>query len=125
MSYSDVTLSPEDIEWDRWPDREDVKDALFNNNQFDLFLVSNGLDGALERVTQFHREVANQLIVRAVDTYRPGGWVGRTIRLCRRAKARRNQLRRLLAAEIGWDETQLVIDALDARFPRAVWGADT
>lgn len=125
MSYIDVTLSPDDIEFDRWPDREDVKEAAFNDHVFEVFVVEHGLGEALELVSRFHREVANQLIVRAVTDPDSSRWARRTIALCNRVKRRRNQLRRLLAAEIGWAETGLIIDQLDELYPRAVWGSDS
>lgn len=124
MTYADVTLSPDDIEFERWPDRERIKDAVYDDHMFELFVIEHGLHVALELVTQFHREVANQLIVRAVTDPRSSRWAGRTIGLCRRVKLRRNQLRRLLTSEIGWDECGVIIRQLDEMYPRATWGAD-
>ncbi|WP_341945685.1 hypothetical protein [Microbacterium sp. LWH11-1.2] len=122
-TYRDNTLAPDDIEW-VWPnDFEDVKDAVYDDEQFAMFLIGHGLIGALTRVHEFHRLVANQLIVRAVDTYTPVGWVGRTIRLSRRVKRRRNELQRLLTAEIGAREAEVVFADLKQRFPRAEWGS--
>lgn len=123
-NYRDVTLAPDDIEWDRWPDREEVKDALYDDEAYAFFLIKHGLIGALEQITRFHREVANQLIVRAVDEYQRDGWVGRTMRLCRKAKWRRNQLRGLLRAEMGFREAAVAIEEIRLRNPRAEWGSE-
>lgn len=121
-THRDNTLAPDDVEW-VWPnDYEDVKDAVYDDHEFAMFLIGHGLVGALTRVHEFHRLVANQLIARAVDTYVPGGWVGRTIRLTRRVKKRRNELQRMLRTEIGWDAADVIISELETRFPRAVWG---
>lgn len=122
MTYMDVSLAPDDVEWDRWPDREDVKDACFDRHLFELFVVEHGLVGALERVTQFHREVANQLIRRAVDDPLSSRWAGRTIWLCRHVKSRRDELRRMLYREHGYEDAHAFIDGLDRRWPRAMWG---
>lgn len=122
---SDVTLSPDDIVFERWPDREHLKDVVHDDALFAGFVEEHGPRVALELVTEFHRIIANQLIVRAVDTYQRAGWVGRTIRLCRAVKYRRNQARHILADLIGRDATREVIDLLDTIYPRAEWGADT
>lgn len=124
MSYIDVSLAPDEIEWERWPDPHGVVDAVFDNHGFELFVVENGLLVALELVTQLHRTVANQLIRRGVDDPKSSRWAGRAIFVCRQVKWRRRQLRRMLVAELGRDEAHVVIDALDERFPRAVWGSD-
>ena len=126
MSYSDVTLSPDDIEWDdERMMRREIINAAYSQTRFELFVVEHGLTESLELFTERHRWIANQLIRVAADDPTASDWARHKIFRCNRLKKRRNQLRRMLAAEIGWDETRMVIDALDARFPRAVWGADT
>jgi hypothetical protein len=123
MTYSDVTLSPDDIDWDDGrAERKWIIDAAYSQSQFELFVVEHGLPVALELFTEQHRWVANQLIRVAADDPHRSEWARHKIFRCNRLKKRRNQLRRMLAAEIGWDETQTVIDGLDARFPRAEWG---
>lgn len=124
MTYSDVTLTPDDIRFERWPDREHMKDVIHDDDLFAGFVEEHGPRVALELVTEFHRIIANQLIVRAVSKYTGRGWSGRTIRLCRAAKHRRNQARRILSDLIGWDAAGEVIGLLDEVYPRAVWGSD-
>ncbi len=124
MSYADVTLAPDDIEWD--DDRalrRRVVEAAFSDRKFELFLVEHGLTVALELVTEQHRWVANQLIRVAAADPTASDWARHKIGRCNRLKKRRNQLRRLLTAEIGYDEAGVIIRALDERFPRAVWGS--
>lgn len=105
-------------------DDEELKDALYDDDLFVEYVETHGLHIALEEVTRFHRTIANQLIVNAVDEYVPGsGWVGRTMRLCHRAKRRRNELRRVLRASAGEAVAGVVIEQLGLRFPRAVWGS--
>lgn len=118
--YRDVSLAPDEVEWVRWPDREDVKDAAFDDHAFELFVVEHGLVGALERVTQFHREVANQLIARGVRELSTP-WRIRAVVLARAVKRRRGQLRGMLAAEVGWPVVNELVAELIVRYPRAEW----
>lgn len=120
MTYRDVTLAPDDIEWD---DKEsEVKASLFVDEDFTDLVLEHTVEGALELVTAFHRKVANQLIAAAVDTCE-GRWEVRTIALSRRAKKRRQELRRWYMARHGQRALQDEVFRLDAKYPRAEWGS--
>lgn len=125
MTYADVTLAPDDIEWEKPVSvYADLQDAVFDDALFAAFVEHNGVQVALEKVTEFHRVISNQLIRRAVSEYTSSKWAGRTIRLCRSIKRRRNELRRWLVANVGQDEGAKVISLLDDLYPRAEWGSD-
>lgn len=123
VMFRDVSLAPDDVEWVR-SDDDDLKDALFDDHQFELFVVREGLPVALELVTALHRKVANQLIRRAVSDRQSSRWASAAIHVCRQAKWRRRQLRRWLAAEVGRSEVDAPVEMLSLRYPRAEWGSD-
>lgn len=58
MTYADVTLSPDDIEWER----TNVWAAANNTAEFESFLSQRGLEGAIEQFHKAHRMIANRLI---------------------------------------------------------------
>jgi hypothetical protein len=121
-----VTLAPDDIEWVReWPDAHDgLKGIVWNDADFWGFVEQHGLAGALEKVTRFHRVIANQLIERGVSEYRQSEWTRRAINLCQQAKRRRGQLRGRYWVEVGPDAAQAEYVRLDEKYPRAEWGGD-
>lgn len=126
MTYRDVTLAPDDIEWfTKQPSNELLKDAVFNQSVFDRLIADTGLDEALKLFTRLHRAVANQLIEYAVDDPDASDWGRRTIALCFRLKKRRNQLRGMLRARDGWDAVAVVVARYNEWWPRAVWGVKT
>lgn len=123
MRYMDVTLAPEDIEWstpDAWGG---LKEAVFDDARFEVFVDEQGVEEALGKATRLHRIVSNQLIERAVRTPDSSEWAARTIWFTRAVKRRRNELRRRLRAVVGLDAAEVVIRRLDESFPRAEWGA--
>lgn len=58
MTYADVTLSPDDIEWDR----TNVWAAANDRSEFESFLSQRGLEAAIEQFHKAHRMIANKLI---------------------------------------------------------------
>lgn len=125
MTYTDVTLAPDDIEWGRagrpTEDVEAFKDSLFDDVLFAEYVAEMGVDDAVRAYTKFHRIVANQLIRRGVTDPDVSDWATRTIALCVRAKRRRQQVRQMLRDRDG-TAARDVIAALDVEFPRAEWG---
>lgn len=126
MTYNDVTLSPDDIEWVReWPDPDGLKGKVWSDTEFSAFVEQHGVTEALERVTAFHRTIANQLIERGVKSPRESNWAGRAIALCVQVKRRRGRLRALYIAEHGEVAGFVEFDRLDEKYPRAEWGGLT
>lgn len=126
MTYRDVTLAPDDIEWDDGRDRFDRLQPLtfwHADDAFTHYVEQTGVVVALEEFTEFHRHIANQLIARAVKRMDAGDWASRTIRLCKALKRRRNMLRAWTVELLGVDEAEALFDVLDSRWPRAVWGS--
>lgn len=123
--YRDVTLAPDDIEWDAPVGRERLKDAAFNRAVFDEVLGGLGPVEALTQFTRLHRAVANQLIVTATDDPLSSSWAGKTIALCFRLKKCRNRARWAVRDALGTAGGDELIAALDVRYPRAEWGAET
>jgi len=64
VTYTDVTLSPDDIEWDQH--RANVWGAANDPEEFDLFLDQRGIVPAIEYFYKAHRKIANRLIVAGV-----------------------------------------------------------
>jgi hypothetical protein len=125
VSYRDVTLSPDDIEWVReWPDPDGLKALVWDDAGFAGYVEQHGLPEALERVTAFHRTIANQLIVRGVTERRQSDWTRRAVDLCRAVKRRRGQLRGRYQTEHG-SAAFVEFDRLDEKYPRAEWGGLT
>lgn len=122
MGYNAVTLGDEDVEWFD-TEYDDLKPALFDDDGFREYTEALGLDAALEAVTKFHRVIANQLIVRAVTRVQENEWTARTITLCKRAKTRRNELRRYYGVQNGVPALIAIKRQLEFRYPRAVWGS--
>lgn len=123
--YRDVTLAPDDIEWER-PERSQASLAIFSDRAFNAYVEEHGVDASLEKFTYIHRQIANQLISRAVDKDTPlGWWESRAIHAVHRAKKRRQQLRAMLRRRDGDVAAERVIAALTIRNPRAEWGAET
>ena len=125
MTYRDVTLAPDDIQWDDGRERFAHLQMLsfwHADNAFNQYVTINGPVNVLVEFTEFHRHIANQLIVRGIDRMDVSDWAARTIRLCKALKRRRNMLRGVVGERFG--ETVLVelVTKLDARFPRAEWG---
>jgi hypothetical protein len=122
MRYSAVTLGDEDVEW-LDTEYEDLKPALFDDDLFRAHTESLGLTDALEIVTKFHRVIANQLIERAVVDYRQSDWTRRAINMCKRAKIRRNELRRYYGVQNGVPALIAIKREFDVKYPRAEWGS--
>lgn len=122
--YRDVTLAPDDIEWIGVVTDAQLKDAVFNQEQFDAVVAELGVREALNQFTRLHRVIANQLIVTATTDPLSSPWARRTIVLCFRLKKRRNQIRWMLRNEIGVPATDVVLAELDAQYPRAAWGSE-
>lgn len=64
MTYTDVTLSPDDIEWGR----TNVWAAANDRSEFESFLSQRGLEGAIEQFHKAHRMIANRLIEAGVTS---------------------------------------------------------
>jgi hypothetical protein len=125
MTYRDVTLAPDDIEWVD-PSRERcgyLQPLVFNWDAFNTHVEQVGVLVALEQFTEFHRHVANQLIGRAVKDPSSSGWAARTISLCHALKLRRGVLRARAIEVLGEGDALVLFDVLKSRWPRAVWGS--
>jgi hypothetical protein len=119
--YNAVTLGDEDVEWIR--PYEDVKDAIWDDADFARYVDGTGVADALYEVSWLHRQVANQLIVRAVKDPKVSVWAGRTIFLCKRLKRRRHQLWAMYRGVYGPDALTGWVARFEERFPRAMWGS--
>ena len=102
---------------------EDVKDAIWDDADFARYVDRVGVADALHEVSWLHRQVANQLIVRAVKDPKASVWAGRTIFLCKRLKRRRRQLWAAYRGVYGPDALTAWVARFEERFPRAVWGS--
>lgn len=89
-----------DIEWltEEQGERNIVKSAVWSDETFREFVAERGLEDSLYAVTDFHREVANQLKAHSVSSKEESEWARRTIGLCVRVKSRRQELRRTIRA---------------------------
>lgn len=118
MKFTTVTLGFEDVEWIRPGD--EVKDAVWTDEKFDRWLASRELLVALEEVSLLQRDVGNQLRRSRVFVFTNRGWAGSALRLVKKLKERRQQLRRMVRDVYG--EAFLVsrIQSFDARHPRGV-----
>lgn len=124
MKFSTVTLGYEDVEWITTDsDFDEIRVAIWYDDQFEAWLEQNDLDAALALTTRFHRVIANQLIERAAKDPEASDWAGSTIALCNQLRRRRQQVRRLMIAERGVRGMVAARDALLAQYPRAVWGS--
>lgn len=121
MTYSDVTLAPDDIEWVRLEDPVEV--AIFEDEVFRNILLDRGPRDALDMFHAFHRKVANELIRTATDNPDASRWARRQIRLCGAAKWRRNTARRMFALKFGALAELRYRAELKAKYPRAEWGS--
>lgn len=121
MTYSDVTLSPDDIVWDR--PQDPVKVAVFDDVAFRIMLTDHGVRRTLELLHAFHRDIANQLIVTATKSPDVSTWAARAIGLCGAAKWRRNEARRVYRLEHGHTAELEYRRLLATKYPRAEWGA--
>ena len=121
MTYSDVTLSPDDIDWDR--PQDPVKVAVFDENAFWEILTTHGAERTVELFHAFHRDVANQLIRTATKSPDVSSWAARAIGLCGAAKWRRNMARRIYRLEHGVTAELEYRHQLATKYPRAEWGA--
>lgn len=121
MSYSDVTLSPDDIVWDR--PQDPVKVAVFDDAAFRVMLTNHGVRRTLELLHAFHRDIANQLIVTATKSPDVSTWARRAIGLCGAAKRRRNVSRDIFRLEHGVQAELDYRRVLATKYPRAEWGA--
>ena len=85
-----------DIEWFKADaeDSEEVKKAIWDDADFQAFVQRDGLEEALYRVSDFHKNLATQLKARGVTHPSDSEWASRAIGLTVQAKRRRQQLRR-------------------------------
>lgn len=121
--YRDVSLAPDDIEWVHDNDHDGLKSIVWDDTDFHDYIALRGLEDALEAVHHFHRVIANQLIERATKDPESSDWAHRTISLCRRVKARRQELRRAYIVVYGPKALQLEVERLSDLYPRSVWGS--
>lgn len=122
MTYRDVTLSPDDIEWEWADDYDGLKSIVFDDDQFADFVDQHGLEIALEKVHRFFRAIANQLIERGVSKL-DTSWKNRAVRLSRAIKRRRAALVRAYRDAHGEADMQRFTTALALKYPRAVFGS--
>lgn len=114
MTYRDVTLSPDDIEWDFTT----VYRASRNAEALEDFVRENGLDGAIENLTRAHRIVANKLIrQQAHENMTKKNW--QQAYAARKFKKARAILNRRREEIYGFEDTQAFLIALRKRYPRA------
>lgn len=121
MTYSDVTLSPDDIEWVRVEDP--VKIAVFDDTAFRDMLTTHDTERTVELFHAFHRDIANQLIRTATKSPDVSAWAARAIGLCGAAKWRRNVSRAIFRAEHGVAAELEYRHQLATKYPRAEWGS--
>lgn len=124
MTYRDVTLAPDDVEWSTDRPTNPVKEAVFDDDAFRSILTDKGARETLELFHKFHRDIANQLIVRAVVDACESEWTRRAVNLCRAAKVRRDVARRVFQVEHGVAAELEFRQQLRRKYPRAVWGSD-
>ena len=116
MRYVMVTLGNDDVEW--ITPRDDIKDAIWDDNKFATWLSERDLLVALEEVSAFQRDVGNQLRRRGVIVFVHTGWAGRALHLVHRLKKRRQQVRALVREQYGHAFLVATIRDFDARHPR-------
>lgn len=114
-----VTLGNDDVEW--ITPYDDIKEAIWDDNEFAAWLADQDLLVALEEVSAFQRDVGNQLRRAGVGAVVPPGskrWAGRAIHLTYRLKRRRQQLRVMVREQYGQAFLVSKIQSFDARHPR-------
>lgn len=107
MTYRDVTLAPEDIEWDRvtaW-------DAAHNQDSFNEFLGRQGLVRAIYEFARQHRIIADKCISHPNP---PSNWVYAT-RTFKRARIDAFKIHEELH---GTEETDKLRKEVRDKYPR-------
>lgn len=77
-------------------DNARLKQLIWADDTFREYVAEVGLEDALYAVTDFHRNVANQLKAAGIVDRAQSEWGARAIGLCMRLKSRRQQLRRAI-----------------------------
>lgn len=93
-----MTLPEAEVEWfnEFEEDRAAVKSAIWSDEDWKAFVTEYGPYDALYLVTEFHRDVADQLKAAGIIDRKQSEWGRRAINLCSRLKNRRNVLRRFM-----------------------------
>lgn len=117
MKYADVTLSPDDIEWDD-DERVSVWAAANDVHCFELFISQRGLKDALRRFHKAHREIANRCIEAEYTHPDDSEEAKRWIFACRRFKSARNRANVRYRELYGASEAQEYRARLDSRYRR-------
>lgn len=113
MTYRDVTLAPDEIEWDYTT----VWEATRSERELEDFVAQNGLDNAIEKLTAAHRIVANKMIAQKAHENMSGrNW--QQAYAARRFKKARAILNRRREELCGQEDTQRFLLNLRKRYPR-------
>lgn len=122
--YRDVTLAPEDVEWDD-PARDlmsTLSNAVWDEGTAWAMIREHGIEVALEAVSRLRRVVANQLRRRAVTDLTDSEWSRRAGAKVIYLRQMRGKLRTEYRREYGNDRYMAWQKAFDRRWPRAEWG---
>lgn len=120
MVYADVTLAPDDIEWERVREKNVWHRAAFNPELLEQEISERGIGHTLRQMTWMHRMVANQLLRAEISSHNVSDWGDRTIYLCNRLKRVRGMLRTRYAREVGEVQLEALIRECERAWPRAV-----
>lgn len=115
MSYADVTLAPDDIEWER----TNVWAAANDRHEFENFITQRGLEEAIEQFHKAHRMIANKLIRAGVTSGDEFEDAPKWIFAARRFKDARKKATHRYRAQHGIEQTFEFQRSLNLKYERA------
>lgn len=120
MTYQDVTLAPEDIEWVKTP----VWDAARKDEVFIQFLEERGLEEAIRHFHKAHRAIADKLIDNQVVTGKefPEAW--QWIYAARIFKSARKKATHRYREIYGEDATRTLQQRLNKKYAKKLYIED-
>lgn len=112
-----MTLFESQVEWltDDLDDMDEIKSAIWDDEEFKNLVSERGLEESLLAVSHFHKMITSQLAAKGVTGPDGTDWARKTIGLAIRAKSRRQQLRRAIqsAFEDGADIVARIRDKVE------------
>lgn len=120
MTYRDVTLSPDDIEWER----TSVWDAARDSKTFDKFVRERGLEEVIRHFHKAHRAIADKLIEHQVTTGKEFPEASQWIFAARTFKNARKKATRTYRELHGDDETRALQIRLNSVYAKKLYNGD-
>lgn len=115
MRYQDITLSPDDIEWER----TSVWDAARDSKTFDKFVRERGLEEVIRHFHKAHRAIADKLIEHQVSTGKEFPEASQWIFAARTFKNARKKATRAFRELHGDDETRALQTRLNSMYVKS------